>query len=82
VHAQQFCRLKAYFRPCGEEGTKPDIEKLLSDARQDLQAKAIAKIRRQYAKGEVETDISVSRAILREGIPFILYGHVGALAAP
>src|SRR6266404_3651882 len=76
LDAQQHCRLKAYFRLCGEEGTRSDFEKLLFDARQELRTKAIGKIRWQYAEGEVETDIPLSRAVLRKGIPFILYGHL------
>jgi predicted RecB family nuclease len=76
LDAQQYCRLKAHFRLRGEEGTKSDVEKLMFDARQDLRTKAIAKIRRQYAEGEVETDISLSRAVLRRGMSFILYGHL------
>ena len=75
LDAQQHCRLKGYFRLCEEEGAKSDFEKLLFDARQELRTKAIGKIRRQYAEGEVEMDIPLSRAVLRKGIPFILYGH-------
>lgn len=44
LDAQQYCRLKAYFRLCGEEGTKSDFEKLLFDARQGLRANAFGKI--------------------------------------
>jgi predicted RecB family nuclease len=76
LDAQQHCRLKAHFRLCGEEGTKSDFETLLFDARQELRLKALEKIRRQYAEGEVETDIALSRSVLRKGIPFILYGHL------
>ena len=76
LDAQQYCRLKAYFRLCGEEGTKSDLEKLLFDARQELRTKAIGKIRRHYAEEEVDADISLSRSVLRKGTPFILYGHL------
>jgi hypothetical protein len=63
LDAQQYCRLKAYFRLRGEEGAKSDFEKLLFDMRQDLRAKAIGKIRRHDAEGDVETDVSLSRSI-------------------
>jgi predicted RecB family nuclease len=76
LDAQQHCPLKAYFRLHGEEGTKSDLEKLLSEAREEWRAKAIGKIRRQYAEQEVDTDISLSRAVLRKGTPFILHGHI------
>lgn len=76
LEAQHYCRLKAYFRLCGEEGTKSDFEKLVFEARQELRAKAIEKIRRRYAECETETEISLSRAVLRRGIPFILCGHL------
>jgi predicted RecB family nuclease len=74
LDAQQHCRLKAYYRLRDEEGIKSDFEQVLLDVRQDLRTKAIAKIRRQYAEGEVATEICVSRSTLRKGIPFILCG--------
>jgi predicted RecB family nuclease len=76
LDAQQHCRLKAHFRLCSEESTKSDFETLLIDARQELRVKAIGKIRRQYAEGELAMDIALSRAVLRKGIPFILSGHL------
>lgn len=76
LDAQVHCRLKAYFRLCGEEGIKSDIETLLLDARQEVRAKAIGKIRGHYADGEVDMDIPLSRAALGKGAPFILHGHI------
>jgi predicted RecB family nuclease len=76
LDAQQHCRLKAYFRLRGEEGTKSDFERLRLDARHELRAKATAKVRRQFGRDEVETDIPLSRAVLRKGIPFILYAQL------
>jgi hypothetical protein len=57
LDAQQHCRLKAYFRLCREEGTKSEFETLLFDTRQELRVKAIRKIRRQCAEGDLATDI-------------------------
>jgi predicted RecB family nuclease len=74
LDAQQHCGLKAYFRLCSEEGSKSDFETLALDARQEVRVKAIEKIRRQHAGGEVETDIVLSLAALRRGAPFILHG--------
>ncbi|MGA8195957.1 MAG: TM0106 family RecB-like putative nuclease, partial [Acetobacteraceae bacterium] len=76
LDAQVRCRLKAYFLLCGEEGIKSDIETLLLDARQEVRAKAIGKIRGHYADGEVDMDIPLSRAALGKGAPFILHGHI------
>jgi predicted RecB family nuclease len=75
LDAQQHCRLKAYFRLRGEEGTKSEFETLALDTRRELQAKAIEKIRRQYAEDEVETGIALSRGMLRKGPMFILGGR-------
>jgi hypothetical protein len=43
LDAQQHCRLKAYVRLCGEEGTKADFETLLIHTRQELRVKAIGR---------------------------------------
>ena len=77
LDAQVNCRLKAaYLRLCGEEGIKSDFETLLLDARQEVRANAIEKIRGHYADGEVEMDIPLSRTALGRGVPFILHGHI------
>lgn len=75
LEAQQYCRLKAYFRLSGQEGTKSDFEILQIEALQELQAKANEGIRRQYAEINIETDISLSRTVLRTGIPFVIGGR-------
>ena len=75
LDAMQHCRLKAHLRLSGEEGTKSDFETLLIEARQDARTRAIGKIRRLYANGEMLTDVVLSRAVLRQGNPFILGGH-------
>jgi predicted RecB family nuclease len=76
LDARQRCRLKAFFRLRGEEGTKSELEALFLEMRRELRAKAIEKIRRQCAASELATDIAVSRDVLHKGIPFILHGHL------
>jgi predicted RecB family nuclease len=76
LNAQVHCRLKAHLRLSGEGGVQCDFEKLVFDQRQELRAKAIAKIRRRYRNGEVATDVPLSIAALRTGISFILDSHL------
>jgi predicted RecB family nuclease len=70
--ARQHCRLKAYFRLCGEHGTKCDFETLLLGARNDARAKATEKIQRQQVESRLVTDLALSRPALRQGAAFIL----------
>jgi predicted RecB family nuclease len=72
IDALQHCRLKAYFRLRGEEGTKSGYEELQIEQRAELRPKAIDKVRREYSKTDVATDVNLSAANLRKGTPFIL----------
>jgi predicted RecB family nuclease len=69
--ARQHCRLKAYFRLRGEEGTRSDFELLVLKAREEHRAKSIAKLRQQYTEGDLGVDIVLSRSLLRKGTTFI-----------
>ena len=51
-----------------------DFERLVSEGRQELRAKAVTTIRRQYGDRGSETGTFLSTAVLRKGTPFILYG--------
>jgi predicted RecB family nuclease len=70
--ARQHCRLKAYFRLCGEHGTKCDFETLLLGARNDARAKATEKIQCRQVDSGLVTDLALSRPALRQGTAFIL----------
>jgi predicted RecB family nuclease len=76
LDAQQHCRLKAYFRLCGEAGVKSEFEKLEFDAQRAQHVRALAKIRRRCDEEEIKGDIDLSLAALRKGIPFILDGRM------
>jgi hypothetical protein len=76
IEAMQYCRLKAYFLLRGEEGIQSNYQKLLIEQRANLQPKAIEKIRHEYNETEVATDLNLSVANLRKGIPFILTAHL------
>jgi hypothetical protein len=69
LEALQHCRLKAYFALRGEEGGGSAYQELLLAQRAELRPKAIAKIERNYRKGEVVADLELSVANLRSGIP-------------
>jgi hypothetical protein len=72
VNALQHCRLKAFFQLRGEAGAQCGYEKLLVEQRANAQRNAIEKIRREYSKAEVATDLKLSVANLRKGAAFIL----------
>ena len=74
AHAR--CPLKAYFLLNGESGVKSDFEKLALETREELESKTIAKIRRAYGEGELETNIDLSVPVLRRQTPFILNGRI------
>ena len=76
LDAQTRCPLKAYFLLNGETGIKSDFEKLALETRDELEPKTVAKVRRQYADSELETDINLSLVVLRKHIPFVLNGHI------
>jgi hypothetical protein len=70
VNALQHCRLKAFFQLRGEAGAQCGYEKLLVEQRANAQRNAIEKIRREYSKAEVATDLKLSVADLRKGAAF------------
>ena len=72
VNALQHCRLKAFFQLRGEAGAQCGYEKLLIEQRANAQRNAIEKIRREYSKAEVATDLKLSVADFRKGAAFIL----------
>ena len=72
INALQHCRLKAFFKLSGEIGAQCGYEKLLLEQRANAQRNAIEKIRREYSKAEVATDLDLSVANLRKGATFIL----------
>jgi predicted RecB family nuclease len=72
INALQHCRLKAFFQLRGEAGAQCGYEKLLIEQRANAQRNAIEKIRREYSKAEVATDLDLSVANLRKGVAFIL----------
>ncbi|MEZ2144568.1 TM0106 family RecB-like putative nuclease [Bradyrhizobium sp. DN5] len=72
IDALQHCRLKAYFQLRGEQGTQSGYERLLIEQRANLQSKAIEKIRRDYLKAELTTDLNLSVANLRQGAALVL----------
>src|SRR5262245_5311002 len=76
IEAMQYCRLKAYFLLRGEEGIQSSYQRLLIEQRDNLRPKAIEKIRHEYSETEVATDLKLSLANLRKGIPFILTAHL------
>ena len=71
INALQHCRLKAFFQLRGEAGAQCGYEKLLIEQRADAQRNAIEKIRREYSKAELATDLDLSVANLRKGPTFI-----------
>jgi predicted RecB family nuclease len=72
INALQHCRLKAFFKLRGETGAQCGYEKLLLAQRVNAQRNAIEKIRREYRRIEVATDLNLSLANLRKGAAFIL----------
>jgi len=71
INALQHCRLKAFFKLRGETGAQCGYEKLLVEQRANARRNAIEKIRREYSKAEVATDLRLSVADLRKGVAFI-----------
>lgn len=78
IDALQHCRLKAYYRLHGEEGTKSGFEDLQIERRAELRPKAIAKVRREYTN--MATDLDLSGANLRKGSPFIISARLEGLS--
>jgi predicted RecB family nuclease len=72
INALQHCRLKAYLRLHSEKGAQCGYEKLLIERRANAQRQAIEKVRREYGRSGVVTNLNLSVANLGKRVALLL----------
>jgi predicted RecB family nuclease len=71
-----FCRSKAYLQWTGEYGKPSDYAMFLTQSRDEVRCKAMARMLAQPHKGQVVQGTLLTTAVLRQGPLFVLDAHV------
>lgn len=71
-----FCRSKAYLQWTGEYGKPSDYAMFLTQSRDEVRRKAMAKMLAQAHKAQVVQGALLTTAVLRQGPLFVLDAHV------
>src|SRR5215510_1479045 len=71
-----FCRSKAYLQWTGEYGKPSDYAMFLTQSRDEVRRKAMAKMLVQAHKAQVVQGALLTTAVLRQGPLFVLDAHV------
>jgi hypothetical protein len=71
-----FCRSKGYLQWTGEDGKPSDYAMFLTQARDEVRRKAMAKMLAQSHKDQVVQGTLLSTAVLRQGPLFVLDARV------
>jgi predicted RecB family nuclease len=66
------CEFKAHLKLAGHQGTPPDYELLLAEARDRVRRQATDKIVAANPAGQVERDVALTPAVLKRGAAFLL----------
>jgi predicted RecB family nuclease len=66
------CKYKGHLKLAGQQGTRSDYELLLAESRDAVRRRALDKIVARYPEEEVERDVALTPAALKQGAAFLV----------